>query len=201
MQLIRPFVALLCAISISASPTQDLDQPALYGKIKRASSSSTAAVTEKTTPDYDDWVQIAGKKLDAGVHIFEAKEPRNTAVDATMPAVAVAGMNYVNANHYALVAVTVTATQSGPPKARINTTGASANYWDLVIKQDTKPEETVLGHSGSAWKLNLGATKGVTYTYVKKAKSNKFSDINTPGKILLLLELLPSLLVALHYML
>lgn len=188
MQLIRPFVALLSAISIAAFPTHDPDQPALYAINKRASSSSSAAVTESTSPDYDEWVKIAGKKLDAGVHIFRAKEPRNTATDATMPAIAVAGMNYVDANHYTLVAVTVSATQSGKPKARINTTNANANYWDLVIKAHTSPEETTIGHLGAAWRMNIGATKGVTYTYVKKAKSNKFSDINTPGELQMLLK-------------
>lgn len=176
MQLLRHLTSLLlCAAGISAIPSG-------YAPSSQVEERETTLL-ERTDPtigtELQFWNQQPGVPtggLGLGLYLFQGTLPREKSKDSTYSKLIVEGMDAAKANHHYLIGVLVADTPSGPPKKQVITRDATVTAWDIAV---SGADTMVLSKSATQWKRAQSPL--VTYTYLKKAKSDKPSDISTKG--------------------
>ncbi len=107
MQLFKPLFALLCAILATTSPISTKDSASLALSERSEELTSTDPAQTDRYKAWNSQPGVPSGGLTEGVHVFEAREPRDASKDLGLPDIVADARNFLNANHYLLVAVMV----------------------------------------------------------------------------------------------
>lgn len=182
MQLLKSLTAIiLCVAGVSAIPSGYDTNSELQRR-----EDHTSQLAKRVDPTigaelkyYNAQSGVPAGGLTVGLHLFQGTLPRDKSGDSAQTALIVAGMDAAQANHHYLIGVTVSDTESGPPKKRVTTRDAKPVVaWDMSVT-GTDKDTTVLSKSSIAW--DRARAPKVTYRYIKKT-SKAAPAINTLGK-------------------